>query len=162
MLLYSSGVSACFCIVLVHLYVLYSSQNWGLFRCRFLPSRNSVWDGGHMRSLFFMVQFLPPNKHTASSLSRPGVWRCPRRKFSSVVTIVWKKRHTEGTEGRTERCWPFWGRNYFFLILSHPVYKMWIIQEPNILELWNKPAYKKGKNGECIPCLKYSVPIFVE
>jgi len=26
----------------------------------------------------------------------------------------------------------------FFLILAHPVYKMWIIQEPNALELWNK------------------------
>jgi hypothetical protein len=26
----------------------------------------------------------------------------------------------------------------FFFILAHPVYKMWIIQEPNTLELWNK------------------------
>ena len=26
----------------------------------------------------------------------------------------------------------------FFLILAHPVYKMWITQEPNMLELWNK------------------------
>jgi len=25
----------------------------------------------------------------------------------------------------------FWRRNYFFLILAHPVYKMWVIQEPN-------------------------------
>jgi len=25
----------------------------------------------------------------------------------------------------------FWRQNYFFLILAHPVYKMWIIQEPN-------------------------------
>jgi len=29
----------------------------------------------------------------------------------------------------------FWGRNYFFFILAHPVYKMLIIQEPNMLEL---------------------------
>ena len=29
----------------------------------------------------------------------------------------------------------FWRRNYFFLISAHPVYKMWIIQEPNTLEL---------------------------
>jgi hypothetical protein len=28
----------------------------------------------------------------------------------------------------------FWRRNYFFLILAHPVYKMWIIQDPNKLE----------------------------
>ena len=27
---------------------------------------------------------------------------------------------------------------FFFLILAHPVYKIWIIQEPNKLALWNK------------------------
>ena len=51
----------------------------------------------------------------------------------------------------------------FFLILAHSVYKMWIIQEPNTLEFWNKQHFEEGKkNRECIPCLKYSVPIFVE
>jgi hypothetical protein len=50
----------------------------------------------------------------------------------------------------------------FFLILAHPVYKMWIIQEQNTLELWNKLHFEEKKNGEYIPCLKYSVPIFVE
>ena len=56
----------------------------------------------------------------------------------------------------------FWRRNYFFLILAHSVYKMWIIQEPNTLELRKKTAIWREKNGEYIPCLKYSVPIFVE
>ena len=51
---------------------------------------------------------------------------------------------------------------FFFLILAHPVYKMWIIQEPNTLELWNKLHFEKKNNGEYMPCLKYSVPIFVE
>ena len=36
-------------------------------------------------------------------------------------------------------------RNYFFLILAHTVYKMWIIQEPNKLELWNKLHFKEKK-----------------
>ena len=36
----------------------------------------------------------------------------------------------------------FWRRN-FFLILAHPVYKMWIIQEPNTLELWNKLHFEE-------------------
>jgi len=49
----------------------------------------------------------------------------------------------------------------FFFILAHPVYKMWTIKEPNKLELWNKLHFEGGKK-ECIPCLKYSVPIFVE
>ena len=38
----------------------------------------------------------------------------------------------------------FWGRNYF-LILAHPVYKMWIIQEPNMSELWNKLHLEEEK-----------------
>ena len=33
----------------------------------------------------------------------------------------------------------------FFLILAHSVYEMWIIQEPNKLELWNKLHFKERK-----------------
>ena len=33
----------------------------------------------------------------------------------------------------------------FFLILAHPVYKMWIIQEPNMLELLNKLHFQEEK-----------------
>jgi len=33
----------------------------------------------------------------------------------------------------------------FFLILAHPVYKMWIIQTPNALELWNKLHFEEKK-----------------
>jgi len=50
----------------------------------------------------------------------------------------------------------------FFFILAQSVYKMWIIQEPNKLELWNKLHFEEEKNGEYIPRLKYSVPIFIE
>ena len=42
-------------------------------------------------------------------------------------------------------CLTFWRRNYFFLILAHPVYKVWIIQEPNTLELWNKLHFEDKK-----------------
>ena len=38
-----------------------------------------------------------------------------------------------------------WRRNYFFLILVHPVYKMLIIQEPNKLALWNKLQFEEKK-----------------
>ena len=33
----------------------------------------------------------------------------------------------------------------FILILAHPVYKMWIIHEPNTLELWNKLHFEEKK-----------------
>ena len=39
----------------------------------------------------------------------------------------------------------FWRRNYFFLILTQPIYKMWIIQEPDMLELWNKLHFEEEK-----------------
>jgi len=37
-----------------------------------------------------------------------------------------------------------WRRNYF-LILAHPVYKMWKIQEPKALDLWNKLHFEEEK-----------------
>ena len=57
-----------------------------------------------------------------------------------------------------------WRRNYifFFLISAHPVHKMWIIQDPTKLVLWNKLHFEEKKNGEYRACLKYSVPTFVE
>ena len=35
--------------------------------------------------------------------------------------------------------------DFFFLISAHPVYKMWIIQEPNKLALWNKLHFEEKK-----------------
>ena len=34
---------------------------------------------------------------------------------------------------------------FFFLILAHPEYKMWISLEPNTLELWKKLRFEKKK-----------------
>ena len=41
---------------------------------------------------------------------------------------------------------PF-GAGIIFLILAHPVYKMWITQEPNTLELWNKLHFEGEKKS---------------
>ena len=37
------------------------------------------------------------------------------------------------------------GAGIIFLILAHPVYKMWIIQEPNTLEFLNKLHFEEEK-----------------
>ena len=50
----------------------------------------------------------------------------------------------------------------FFLILAHSVYKMWLIQEPKKLALWNTLHFEEENDGEYRVCLKYSVPTFVE
>ena len=44
-------------------------------------------------------------------------------------------------------CWTayiltFWRRN-FFQILAHPVFKMWVIQKPNKVALWNKRHFEE-------------------
>ena len=41
---------------------------------------------------------------------------------------------------------PF-GSGIIFLILAHSVYKMWIIQEPNTLKLWNKLHFEEKIRG---------------
>ena len=57
----------------------------------------------------------------------------------------------------------FWRRNYFFLILAHPVYKMWIIQEPNTLKLWNKLHFEERKKRRVYTMFKiFGTYTFVE
>ena len=38
----------------------------------------------------------------------------------------------------------FW-RRIFFQILAHPVFKMWVIQKPNKVALWNKRYFEEKK-----------------
>ena len=55
----------------------------------------------------------------------------------------------------------FWRRNYFFLILAH-LYINVNNTGTKYVRIVKQTALWRGKNGEYIPCLKYSVPIFVE
>jgi len=50
---------------------------------------------------------------------------------------------------------------FYTEILAQPVLKMWIIQEPKKVALWNKRHFEE-ENGECTACLKHLVLIFVE
>jgi hypothetical protein len=50
---------------------------------------------------------------------------------------------------------------FYIQILAHSVCKIWIIQEPKKVTLWNKRHFEE-KNGECAACLKYTVLTFVE
>ena len=52
--------------------------------------------------------------------------------------------------------------DFFFQTLAHPVLKMWVIQKPNKVALWNKRHFEEKKNGDYTACLKCSVRIFVE
>ena len=35
--------------------------------------------------------------------------------------------------------------DFFFQILAHPVFKMWVIQKPNTVALWNKRHFEEKK-----------------
>ena len=35
--------------------------------------------------------------------------------------------------------------DFFFQILAHPVFKMWVIQKPNKVALWNKRHFEEKK-----------------
>jgi len=56
---------------------------------------------------------------------------------------------------------PF-GAGIIFLNFNTLVYKMWINPEPKYVRIMKQTAFWREKNGEYIPCLKYSVPVFVE
>ena len=58
---------------------------------------------------------------------------CPQTKIACSHTYV-----------KTYHAYPF-GAGIIFLILAHPVYKMWIIKEPNKLALWNKLHFEEEK-----------------
>ena len=34
---------------------------------------------------------------------------------------------------------------FFFQILAHPVFQMWVIQKPNKVALWNKRHFEEEK-----------------
>jgi hypothetical protein len=60
--------------------------------------------------------------------------------FASIKnrSLNWKKRNSTVFNLIEQKL-------FFFLILAQPVYKMWIIQEPNTLELWNKLHFEEKK-----------------
>ena len=39
----------------------------------------------------------------------------------------------------------FWRPIFFFQISAHPVFKMWVIQKPNKVALWNKRHFEEKK-----------------
>ena len=155
-------VNATFLLVSIKCHV--TSASLRLIRCHGDITRNHIWLKGI--NCYFLASWRSRPNFAVDRASLlflnfeySGFKSSPGCKFSlqdvfSCLSVV------------PATCWcgmlTFWRRNYFFLILAHPVYKMWIIQEPNRLELWNKLHFEEGKDGEFIPRLKYSVPIIVE
>ena len=84
------------------------------------------------------------------------------RIFDRFQPLLFGERGLLRRYGELSREWnrtlTFW-RRIFFLILAHPVYKMWIIQEPNTLELWNKLHFEKKITESIYRVLTFGVGI---
>ena len=62
-------------------------------------------------------------------------FHCPSTQYNCFCLIFYFLKNTSSCLGNFFK---LLAPELFFLILAHPVYKMWIIQEPNTLELSNK------------------------
>jgi len=112
----------------------------------------------------FIVRLSPP-RHLLHSVSTEhnvvhiSILSCAnhivgKTQYSSSLhhrnDITWKSTTSENPDRvissllHRQPYYPF-GARIIFLILAHSIYKMWIIQEPNKLELWNKLHFKEKK-----------------
>ena len=130
------------------------SQPWSSF---FAPS--ALW------SFYTGHRFLKKRKQPYHARVSAGdhVCRCPTAKHGDITgRSLWTAEINRGKQGKkcktaTQSEHPVYvQRNsdfsvnllapeLFFLVLAHPVYKMWIIQEPNTLQLWNKLHFEEKK-----------------
>ena len=68
---------------------------------------------------------------------------CWTATYSSTFTLIIRLKDDNTSNCGAVTILTFRRRNYFFFNFSTPVYKMWIIQGPNMLELWNKLHFEK-------------------
>jgi len=94
-----------------------------------------------MQRIFLLTSLHPP---VATYCYAIVAYSTQHKKLSTFQLTFWRQKYI-----------------YIFLILAHPVCKMWIIQEQNVT-IMKQTAFWRGKNGDYIPCLKYSVHIIIE
>jgi len=133
--------------------------------CRYLvPVPNGPiykWIFPDNRSLLLVPNF--PNKIDPTQIVKKRFGNSPWRHDNSQVGQTWSWGAVDITRSVTV-CWStrvqcvfnnnnpqlllnLLAQEIFFLILAHPVYKMWIKQEPNMLELFKKKAFKLDINS---------------
>jgi hypothetical protein len=113
-----------------------------------------------LRNTVISSQILPINSRP-SPLRCPGLICKPDEPFNyrwvpgplahsslvNIVTLYLGSRLKTGLITSTHIL-TLWRRS-FFKIFTHPVFKMWIIQEPNKVELWNKRHFKRKERRLC-------------
>ena len=108
--------------------------------CIFALSMRPVLFALSCQRVMNLQKFCPHHIHKPCCISVVLSWRsnfCPSCRSSAYILIRWKPPIPPVLK--------LLAPELFFLILAHSVYKMWIIQEPNKLELWNKLHFKEKK-----------------
>jgi hypothetical protein len=98
--------------------------------------------------------FFHPPEQTRAALYTQYFILCTLDLLGQIVVFRWLRSHHQPT-------FNLLAPEFYISILAHTVCKVWIIQEPKKVALWNKRRFEE-KNGDCAACLKYSVLIFVE
>ena len=98
-------------------------SSWFILKRRLVGSQS--WFG-NLREDIYLVPFSKSNDDPLNhpSLALPGV-------FTDVRIMVF--------------ILTFWRWIFFFQILAHPVFKLWVIHKPNKVALWNKRHFEERK-----------------
>jgi len=72
-----------------------------------------------------------------------NIWRREKNFGRPGLEIFILKAINREEGSDVKKCNEPFGAGIFVLNFSTPVYKMWITQEPNTLELWNKLQFEK-------------------
>ena len=98
---------------------------------------------------FSLVSIIPPMLYTTFIYYRRCIiladWQRPKLTITTTylgITSPFSFATAFPSEYHEVTSSTFWRRNYF-LNLTHPVYKMWTIQESNTLELWSKLHFEE-------------------
>ena len=87
--------------------------------------------------------------YTVTMLWVTVVWGNGAENLGMGGDVQWRHcspaRQCAAPHRASHKCFNLLVPELFFLILAHPVYKMWIIQETNMLELWNKMHFEEKK-----------------
>ena len=137
------------------------------FGLQAIPTRETAITAGVVIVTRQPIGHRMKQKNTQNALSYT-VWHAHKATRAVQTQIIAARRfsnkHTEKDAIRRTNMSALFNllaTDFFFQILAHPVFKMWVTQKPNKVALWNIRHFEE-KNGDYTACLKYSVRIFVE
>ena len=97
------------------------------------PNPYSVcgWQGSSGRGFFVANTSVYPCRYHSHSAPYSHFAHPPQTLYSTVLAVVCIIN--------------LLATDFFFQILAHPVFKIWVIQKPNKVALWNKRHFEGGK-----------------